>query len=287
MTGSVTVYNFSCDPLESYEANGFVVHNCFYAHGDLGSHRKVFLETDRTLRLIDELAELRVKSISWTGGGEPSLHPHIGRIVDHAHATGIQQGMFTNALAAPRFDPSLLEWIRVTMTDKPYRAEHIKALRPAKALGFAVNYSGSSDDDYLWETLHLAEDVQADYVQVRPALKFHGETVDIDPPKIEHPLLHVTDYKFREAKQKHFYSQCEAFHTVPFIWEDGNVDVCSYNRKTPGYTLGNLYEKSLKDILDAAPDSVPVHEGCQVACRLHEINSAIHRSRALEDGNFP
>ncbi len=261
---------------------------CFFANtGELGHHRNVMLETPRLMHLIGECFELKIKSISWTGGGEPSLHPDFAPIVSLTHSMGIEQGIFTNALAKPKYDASRMEWVRVTMTDKPYRIDCIDPLRAAKVLGFAFNYSGPQDDAYLMETLQVAESVGADYVQLRPALKFHGQTVDIDPPKIEHPLLHVTEYKFEEAKKRHGYSTCEAYHLSPMVWEDGNVDTCAYMRLHDGYTLGNLYKSTLKEILDAAPPHVPVHEQCQVCCRLHESNKLIHASRQLQDVNFP
>ncbi len=261
---------------------------CFFAGtGELGHHRNVMLDQNRTLGLLYEMKVLGVKSVSWTGGGEPTLHRHFGDFARAAAGLGLDQGLFTNALAEPKYDPSLFSWIRVTMTDKPFREDLIAKLRPAKALGIAFNYAGPQDDDYLRETLGLAERARADYVQVRPALAFHGQTVDIAPPAIEHPLLYVTPYKFEDAKRKHGYATCEAFHFSPFVWENGNVDVCAYMRKHDGYRLGNIYEDSLKTILDRAPRSVPVSPLCQVACKLHEMNKAVHRGRALEDKNFP
>jgi MoaA/NifB/PqqE/SkfB family radical SAM enzyme len=261
---------------------------CFYANtGELGEHRKVFLHPGRLDIVLRDAAMLGVKSITWTGGGEPSLHPQIASAVAKASLYGLQQGMFTNALSMPRYDPYRLAWVRVTMTDKPYKPECIRPLRNAKTLGFAFNYAGPQDRAYLIETLGLAASLNADYVQVRPALAFHGQTIDIEPPDIDHPLLHVTGYKFEDAKHKHGYATCEAYHFSPFIWEDGNLDVCAYNRKHEGYTLGNVYNDSLKDILDRAPQSVPVHAGCQVCCKLHEMNKLIHESRRLEDVNFP
>ncbi len=261
---------------------------CFYAGtGQLGHHRNVMLKAERALEFLREAKELGVKSVSWTGGGEPTLHPEFPRLVEYASYLLLDQGLFTNALAGPKYDPSLFAWIRVTMTDKPYREDVISKLRPAKTLGFAFNYSGAQDDDYLRTTLDLAERVKADYVQVRPALAFHGQTVDIKPPAFAHPLMHVTGYKFDDARHKHGYATCEAYHFSPFLWEDGNLDVCAYQRKHDGYRLGNIYDESLKSILDRAPKSVPVAPFCQVACKLHEMNKAVHAARALEDVNFP
>lgn len=261
---------------------------CFYANtGELGEHRKVFLEKVRTKRLLAELFDMGVKSVSWTGGGDPSVHPDIGQLVEHANICDLKQGMFTNALAKIRFDPSLLEWARVTMTDKPFNVENIRKLRECKTLGFAFNWSGKQDTDYLKQTLDVAYAVKADYVQVRPALKFHGQTTDVEPPDFNDPMMQVTGYKFEDAKHKHGYAKCVAYHLVPFIWEDGNVDVCSYMRKHDGYRLGNIYEKSFKEIMDAAPDFVPVHENCQVCCRNHEHNKTVHAAREVPDKDFP
>lgn len=261
---------------------------CFYAGGAAGSHRAVFLRPEALLELLNQCADLDIKSVTWTGGGEPTLHPHFASAVAYCDTqTSLEQGLFTNALARPKYNPQHLRWIRVTMTDKPWQIDYIKPLRSCKTLGFAFNYKGSTDDAYLHETLRLAEAVQADYVQVRPALDFAGKTVDITPPSFTHPLLHVTDYKFAEAKKRHSYATCEAYHLNPFIWEDGSVDTCAYMRPYPGHTLGNIYIEKLKDILDRAPPSVPVHENCQVCCKLNEMNIAIHEARTLEDKNFP
>jgi hypothetical protein len=263
---------------------------CFYANtGELGHHRNVMLDTERAKFLLLECQELGIKSVSWTGGGEPTLHPHFEHLVETARYAGLEQGLFTNALAAPKYDPQLLAWVRVTMTDKPFRPDYIKALRTCKTVGIAFNYSGPQDDAYLRDVLAMAVECQVSYVQCRPALKFHGETTDIEPPSIVHPLLHITAYKFDEARKPHgtHYATCEGYHLSPMCWEDGNVDICSYMRQHEGFTLGNIYKQTLKEILDAAPQDVPVHKCCQVACRLHETNRMIHASRRIEDRNFP
>lgn len=260
---------------------------CWYAQGAAGSHRNVFLNVTCLRLVLEDCATLGIRAVTWTGGGEPTLYPAFHEVTERAAGMGLAQGLFTNALAMPKYRPQVFDWIRVTMTDRPFKVDCIKPLRVAKTLGFAFNYAGSQDIPYLEDTLALAEVVRADYVQCRPALKFKGETVAIEPPTLEHPLLYVTDYKFEEARKKHGYATCEGFHFLPFLWEDGNLDVCAYMREYPGYTLGNIYKDSLKDILDRAPASVPVQDRCQVACRLHEFNQLVHKSRKLEDKNFP
>src|SRR5678815_2615455 len=50
----------------------------------------------RIFSLIDELAECGVKSITFTGGGEPLNHRLAAEIFIHAHARGLQFGLVTN-----------------------------------------------------------------------------------------------------------------------------------------------------------------------------------------------
>lgn len=262
---------------------------CFFAHTDEehGGHHKSFLDYHALLRVLGECSDLGVKAITWTGGGEPTLHPSFPSLVELTFSSGLKQGLFTNALARPAYRPERMEWIRITMTDKPFKTEYIKMLRPAKTLGFAFNYGGEQDKSYLEDTIALAEVVKADYVQVRPALNLKGQTTDIEPPDINHPLVQITSYKFEDAKHRHGYSKCEGYHFVPYIRENGDVDVCSYMMGYDGYSLGNIYKDSFKDIMDRSPKFVLVHPHCQVCCKNHEINKEIDAVRHLEDVDFP
>lgn len=50
----------------------------------------------RVVRLIDELADVGVESITFTGGGEPLVHHAAARLFRQAHARGIEFGLVTN-----------------------------------------------------------------------------------------------------------------------------------------------------------------------------------------------
>ena len=50
----------------------------------------------RVQALIDELASLGVQSITFTGGGEPLVHPQAAQLIAHAHAKGLRYGVVTN-----------------------------------------------------------------------------------------------------------------------------------------------------------------------------------------------
>ena len=258
---------------------------CFYDNKSIDKEFFVDFEKERLKGLMYEFSGLDIKAITWTGGGEPTIYPDFKEIVDLAYSLDIEQGLFTNALATPSFDPSKLSWIRSSKTDKDWNVKNLKSLRGCKTLGLCVNYTG--DDDIVRQALDVGEEVGADYVQVRPALKINGLLTEIEEPKIDHPLLRNTGYKFAEAGQERPYNECEGYHFIPFIWQNGNLDVCGYHWKNPEYNLGNLYQTSLKKIMQNAPQSVQVVSSCQTCCKLNEVNILINEQKGLEDINFP
>jgi sulfatase maturation enzyme AslB (radical SAM superfamily) len=274
---------------------------CFYRQNkrQLSGLDNVFFKESRMEGLVEELAGIGVKSISWTGGGNPDNHPSFPIFAEWAHWAKLQQGLFTNALKEVKYDPTLFEWIRVTQTNKPLNEDIIKTLRPCKTVGICINYRGKKDDQNINEAINLAERLHEirefpeheTYVQVRPALKISGQKIDINVPDIEHPLLIITDYKFLGSNSERDYKLCEAFHFEPFIWQNGDVDICGYHKEDSAFNLGNLYSKGEKGrfryIMEHAPKTVSIREDCQICCKLNAMNSAIAKSKILKDTNFP
>lgn len=226
------------------------------------------------------------KAVSWTGGGEPTLHPRFPLFVQSAAINGLKQGMFTNALSKPHYNPESFEWIRVSNTDKPWPVTHMKEIRQrAKTLGMALNYTG--DDSEVYKAIAVAHEVEVDYLQVRPALNLRGLMTDRKPPQIDDPILFVTNYKFEDCNNAHGYEKCYGHNFMPFVWHDGSVDACAYHRSRGApYTLGNLHQKRWREIFVSAPAHVPVISECQVCCRNHETNKAVNQALQLENREF-
>ena len=59
------------------------------------------METPRALRLIDELAAAGTCSICFDGG-EPLVHPDIGKLIARARARGLRVAMSTNGILIPK-----------------------------------------------------------------------------------------------------------------------------------------------------------------------------------------
>ena len=253
---------------------------CFYK----GNYDKDILDFDVLAEFLRECSYRGVKAISWTGGGEPTLHPKFSELVDVAHSFGLKQGMFTNALNPITYDPTKFDWIRISKTDKPFDKENLAVLRSCKSIGLSVNYL--SDDEVVVESLIVADEVGVDYVQCRPTLKTRGCKTSYDMPKIKHPKLIITEYKFNESSQDRQYDKCFGYHFVPFIWHSGDYSVCGYHKGNPNFTIGNIYTDSLFQIVGRLSECVGVIDTCQTCCKNHEINKLINDLKQIDDPCF-
>ena len=71
--------------------------------------------------LIEDLIKTNIKAINWTGGGEPTQNPYLGRAISFIKKNSkIEMGMFSNGSLIERFDlfeifVKSLEWIRISI----------------------------------------------------------------------------------------------------------------------------------------------------------------------------
>lgn len=72
-------------------------HSCAWcSYNGFRQDNWVTFQEARILSLIDELADVGVKSITFTGGGEPLVHQHAAEVFRKAAARGIAFGVVTN-----------------------------------------------------------------------------------------------------------------------------------------------------------------------------------------------
>jgi MoaA/NifB/PqqE/SkfB family radical SAM enzyme len=234
--------------------------------------------------LIDELQSMGVPALTWSGCGEPTLHPQFPALVKRAAA--LNQGLFTNALLYPEYDPSHFDWIRVTVVPGcALNLDNLRKLREAKTLGLCCNV-GPDDEDEIHKALDAAKKVGADYVHVRPVLLTEGQSWEVEQPTIDDPLLVYDEGKFADSYCGRTYHECRGYHFSPFVWYDGEVTVCAYLKDNPEYRLGNLGQSSFNKIMLGAKDFVPVIRDCQVNCKNHEANGLADAAINIKDANF-
>jgi len=88
-------------------------HRCIFCAYDFIGYPNRKLEKERTLALLDELAESGLKSILFAGEGEPLIHPDIAEFILRARNNGIDVGLFSNGQL---LKPELAEIILPALT---------------------------------------------------------------------------------------------------------------------------------------------------------------------------
>lgn len=96
-------------------SNGFSSEN-FGENGNRNPNRKI--PTAKAFEILTDCAELGVKAIQFTGGGEPTVHPDHMQIFAHALNLGLKCALVTNGTRLADNWENILpsfDWIRVSL----------------------------------------------------------------------------------------------------------------------------------------------------------------------------
>jgi MoaA/NifB/PqqE/SkfB family radical SAM enzyme len=77
--------NFSCAPYDTFLANNILVHNCYHKHSDY----KGFKSFGQIKKEVDDAFLRGCNWIDFTGG-EPTLLPHLPKVIDYVHSINMK-----------------------------------------------------------------------------------------------------------------------------------------------------------------------------------------------------
>jgi MoaA/NifB/PqqE/SkfB family radical SAM enzyme len=271
------------------------------------------------LKIIDELAGFGVRSITWTGGGEPTLHPDFDAIVYQAAVAGIPQGIYTNGT---QIDANRAELLKQSMTfvyvsldraDKEsYKAYKktdafekacagIRNLVHAKGtatIGVGFLLSAESVDS-VYDMIHLGKDLGADYVQFRPEIDYDvtdaskgpdntwwiGQVIeDFEGRDIPGVEIDLSRFKMYRDWYAHPYPICYWAQMQTVITPNGKLWTCVNRRGFSGDELGDLNTEGFEDIWKRSK-AFTVNHDCRAMCRGHVPNLTLDRMMQQPKGH--
>ncbi|MCP4606295.1 MAG: radical SAM protein [Proteobacteria bacterium] len=203
---------------------GLCNHRCIFCAYDFIGHPNRRLDTERTLHLIDELADCGINSLVYAGEGEPLLHPDIHKFISHSKNRGIDVGLFTNGhLLKPEKAASILPFltfIRFSFNggnrDNYSQMHQVSASvydRVVENIRFAVKTKNENNlnldigvqfvllpenIDYLLQAIYLFKDIGVDYFVVKPFVLQSEHQSYAMPRQLSHDELKPI---FNEAEQ--------------------------------------------------------------------------------------
>lgn len=251
-------------------------------------HSKDKIDFDLLFRAIKDMKDMGLKAINWSGGGEPSIYPRFGELVELAHSLNLEQGIFTNAYKELPHQ-EYFSWIRVSITDTGLS----RVVTPRVPFGVVLNQTKELTQDQMMYFCVKARNMGASYFQIRPALtgNFKTQPIILAPEflkmfETDKFKVHVTIYKYDDARKPKAYGECYGYHFVPSIDWNSKVSVCLYRTLEEPYILGDLKKNTFPEIWANMPASVPAVDSCWNCCKNHEINKSLFDMKTVEQKNF-
>lgn len=266
------------------------------------------MKFDAALETLIQLKKVGVKSITWTGGGEPTLHPNFFELVSFTAGIELDQGLYTHgghiSFELAELLKRRLTFVYISLdecTAEDFAASkgvnrfanvlaginHLVAAEGSATIGVGFllhrgNYNKVDD------MVALGESLGVDYVQFRPIINYEQsapsqlvEDVQWINGAINNLRKHagnpkvVTDtWRFEMYRDwtGHSYATCNWSAMQTVITPNGKLWRCTNKREHPDALLGDLTQESFADLWKRSGGPCQVNDGCRVMCRGHISN---------------
>lgn len=247
-------------------------HNCYYcayraSNLQLGQDMSVrdFIPKEKMMEILEDLAEMGVKAVTFSGGGEPFCFPYLGEAVEFLSKKKIKFASLTNGSRLEgrlaRIFAQHATWVRVSMDgwdDESYsyyrrvpKGEFTKVMNNMKNfkdfggkcyLGVVIVVN-KDNAEHVYEFIGKLYNTDVDSVKVSPCIisndgkennAYHQPFFDIVKKQITRAIEDFTERDFEifdayhelDEKFKKEYSWCPYLQILPVIAADLNIYPC-------------------------------------------------------------
>lgn len=277
-------YPVSCEIDPSNLCN----HSCVWCiNGKFRKREKTYLEKNKLLDIINQLSEVGIKSITFTGGGEPLTHPDIVLALHFVRERGMEVALVTNGglLDKEKSDAIIktCRFVRISLDageedtyvklHKPQRnnlrhilnwIEYMRLNSPELDIGVAFLVHPYNYDEII-SAAFLAKEAGASYLQIRPVfmrgMELSEKILTETKRQIYECLIKYVDDKFKVypiihrfeelGNQDKGYNECLGHNLLSVIAANGKMYVCCQLRGLPQYCFGDLYKNTFKEIWES------------------------------------
>lgn len=262
------------------DASNHCQNNCDFCM--FASHIKanrVHFPTKIYYDLLWNFKRMGVKAFTFTGGGEPLMHPKINEMIKAAAQMKMKIGLVTNGISLNKIDVvDKLEYVRVSLDAacaETYKKtkhtphfydilDNIKMLVDKNVTDVGISFVITEENkDEIDAFSDLAKSLGVHYAQVKPEIKpcdMLAQTKDVDRDK-----FFVTErYNIENGSD----IACKIAGLIGVVNATGEVYYCCVHRGRKQFVIGNLKEDSLLTIFDKnRPKFVPDKKACIGSCR--------------------
>lgn len=241
---------------------------------------------DKMFEIIEDLVDMGIKAVTFSGGGEPLLYPHMEEVVERLAASDIRFASLTNGSLLRGRIAELFSrhatWLRVSMDgwdDESYATyrgvkvgeykkilcniRNFKRLGGACRLGVCINIDNKNHDHVLGQLRQL-KDCGVDSVKLSPCIvsnsgevnnRFHApffagvrEQLDMAKLELEDGNFNIYDsYHMLEECFDKAYDWCPYMQILTVIGADCGVYACQDKAYSENGFLGSIANIGFKE----------------------------------------
>jgi len=265
-----TVYPITCEIDPSNLCNldcSFCMYKSFI------KEHKNLLDFNLFEMVIKQLKYLGVKSITFTGGGEPLMNKDFIKMASSAYSLGFEIGLITNGTLLKRIQkPEIFKFIRISLDaydEDSYKKvkgknlftqviRNIFDLVNSKPTDVGISYVICPDNiSGIEEVQKIAGDLGVDYIQFKPAW-INGKKTEIPEGLLEKEKSSIVTERF-SAKDN---LPCIIAGLIGIIGADANVYFCCQHRGKEEFSLGSLEENTFQELWEKRKTIIPEISKC-------------------------
>ena len=231
-------------------------------------------------KAVWDFKRLGVKSITFTGGGEPLMNPRIREMTLSASYVGLKMGLVTNGIRLKDVlgYASMFEYVRISLDAacaETYKKtkhtshfydiiDYIKMLVDLNVTDVGISFVITDENKDEIDSFHdLAKSLGVHYAQIKPELKpcdMYEQTKDVDRNK-----FFVTE---RYNIDRDSMTACRLAGLVGVLNATGKVYYCCIHRGKKEFEIGDLDTDNLTSIFyKTRPKLEPNLKMCGGSCR--------------------
>lgn len=253
--------------------------NCMFT--EFKTEKPTKIPRQELMQLIRDLSEMGVKSVTFTGGGEPLTSPHTLGAMELANNMGLEVGLVTNGGLLDNHSCEVIlntcKFVRVSLdagTADTHKKMHgtndfdrivlcLKSLSNNNVftdigVAFLVHQDNYNE---IVDCARLIKKIGVNYLQVRPIWLKNGmlpyqvihaaqEHIHIAQKlNTEHFKVYGILHRFDEHLYEHRgFDKCRATPLLGVVGADCNIWLCCQYRGIKGYSIGNLMDSCFREI---------------------------------------
>ncbi len=201
---------------------------CFCSNRNREKHEDIDLAL--LTNTIKTLCNYGLKTVEWTGGGDPTMYGDINRIMSVCNEWGLEQGMITNGIPLKEnISPAMrdaLKWVRISMNGLDYHKDiDLPDIKGTLGFSYCIN---KMTDLNTWRWLQeYVDKYKPAYVRIVPDCQATDEEQNKNNAQFSRDIAQLGEPYFYQAKVFKKPDRCWWGYFKPFLLHDEYVYPCS------------------------------------------------------------